>query len=81
MGHQETMATGSALRRILLVLAVAAVMAVMMVASAMPAFADKGGIPNGGNQGGEHHGHQHGTFSACNDTAGDGLDCGLHRGN
>jgi hypothetical protein len=39
MGHQETMATGSALRRILLVLAVAAVMAAMMAVSAIPAFA------------------------------------------
>jgi hypothetical protein len=45
MGHQETMATGSALRRILLVLAVAALMAAMMLASAMPAFA-AGGAPN-----------------------------------
>jgi hypothetical protein len=40
MGQQQTMrATGSALRRILLVLAVAALMAVMMVAMAAPAFA------------------------------------------
>jgi hypothetical protein len=34
------------MKRILLVLAVAAVMAAMMVAVAAPAFADKGGIPN-----------------------------------
>jgi hypothetical protein len=43
MGHQETMATGSALRRILLVLAVAAVMAAMMAVSAVPAFAKQDG--------------------------------------
>ena len=47
MGQQETTmrATGSALRRMILVLAVAALMAAMMVASAMPAFA-AGGAPN-----------------------------------
>ena len=47
MGQQETTmrATGSALRRMILVLAVAAVMTAMMVASAMPAFA-AGGLPN-----------------------------------
>ena len=41
MGQQETTlrATGSALRRMILVLAVAALMAVMMVAMAAPAFA------------------------------------------
>ncbi len=33
-------------KRILLVLSVAALMAAMMVVSAMPAFAAKGGIPN-----------------------------------
>ncbi len=34
------------MRRILLVLSVAALMVAMMVATAMPAFAAKGGIPN-----------------------------------
>ena len=38
MGQQQTVA-GNALRRIILVIAVAAVMAAMMAASAMPAFA------------------------------------------
>ena len=43
MGQQETMrVTGSsALRRIVMVLTVAALMALMLVASAMPAFAAK----------------------------------------
>jgi hypothetical protein len=34
------------IRRVLLVMAVAALMAAMMVAIAMPAFADAGGVPN-----------------------------------
>jgi len=38
MGQQQTVA-GSALRRMILVLAVAALMAAMMAVSAMPAFA------------------------------------------
>jgi len=42
MGQQQT-AAGSALRRIILVLAVAALMAVMMAAMAVPAFARGGG--------------------------------------
>ena len=47
MGQQQTMrATGSALRRMIMVLAVAALMAAVMVATAVPAFAvspsDKG---------------------------------------
>jgi hypothetical protein len=43
MGQQETTmrATGSALRRMILVLAVAAVMAALVLASAVPAFAAK----------------------------------------
>jgi hypothetical protein len=48
MGQQETTmrATGSALRRMILVLAVAALMAAMMAVSAMPAMADVGGQPH-----------------------------------
>jgi hypothetical protein len=34
------------MRRLLLVLSIAALMAAMVVASAMPAFADKGGVPH-----------------------------------
>jgi hypothetical protein len=34
------------MRRIFSVLAVAALMAAMMVTTALPAFADKGGVPN-----------------------------------
>ena len=36
------------MRRIISVLAVMAIVAAMAVAMAMPAFADKGGVPNGG---------------------------------
>ena len=40
MGQQQTMrATGTALRRMIMVLAVAALMAAIMVATAVPAFA------------------------------------------
>jgi hypothetical protein len=42
---QQAVVTGSALRRIILVLTVAAVMAALMLASAMPAFAK--GPPKG----------------------------------
>ena len=49
--HQETVAeqAGGALRRIMLVVLIAALMAVMMAASAMPALAKVGG--NGKGQG------------------------------
>ena len=42
MGQQQMTVAGSAVRRLLLVLAVAALMAATMVASAMPAFAAQG---------------------------------------
>jgi len=44
MGQQQTMrATGGALRRMIMVLAVAALTAAMLVVMAVPAFAAKGG--------------------------------------
>ena len=53
MGQQQTVA-GSALRRILLVLAVAALMSAMLVAMAAPAFAKFNFNPHfGGGVGGE----------------------------
>jgi hypothetical protein len=43
MGQQQQTVAGSALRRIILALAIAAVMVAMMVASVSPAFAKKQG--------------------------------------
>lgn len=63
MGQQEIV-TGSAVRRMILVLVVAALMAAMVAATAAPAFAAKGGVnfacPNGAGgfvvvNGGERH--------------------------
>ena len=45
MGQQQT-EMGSAVRRMFLVLLVAALMAAMLMGSAGTAFADKGGVPD-----------------------------------
>ena len=71
MGQQQTVA-GSALRRIILALAIVAVMATMAVSMAAPAFAAGGtpGWPAGGSYQNNVNGSGHGN-SPINDTGGD----------
>ena len=52
------------MKRILMVLSIAALMAAMVVATAMPAFADKGGVPG--------HCTQEGNFLVIETCAGGG---------
>ncbi len=61
MGQQQETVAGNALRRMILVLSVAALMAVMMVAMAAPAFA----LPRNGCSKGAHPDYSHGVFNGC----------------
>jgi hypothetical protein len=51
--HQQTMESGTALRRIVMVVLVAGLMALLMAASAMPALAKAGDGKYGGNDKGQ----------------------------
>src|SRR5215203_2874601 len=71
MGQHQEIVAGSALRRIIGVLAVAAVMAAIMVAMASPAFAGQRVITHGPNSGhvvggsDDNGGHGRGPINGC----------------
>ena len=77
MGQQQTVA-GGALRRMILALAIAALMVVMLLAMAAPAFANQGqGLPHGGSYQNNQNGSGHAN-SPINDTGGDDKNVNYH---